>query len=139
MPNTGDALRRTSDALLRDLEALTELEAEKRTIEPGDPRLVDLATRIEEIAKRVMASSTSQRVQTEVIQELTDVGSPAAPDVPIDETPRSMEAILAAWRDAERRLDGAQPGSAEATEAQLLVNRLRDEYRRAHDEGTRGR
>jgi len=138
MPNTGDTLRRTSDALLRDLEALTELESEKRTIDPGDPRLVDLATRIEEIAKRVLASSTSQRVQTEVIQELTDAGSSAAPDVPIDETPRSMEAILAAWRDAERRLDGAQPGSAEATEAQLLVNRLRDEYRRAHDEGTRG-
>jgi len=138
MPNTGDTLRRTSDALLRDLEALTELESEKRTIEPGDPRLVDLATRIEEIAKRVLASSTSQRVQTEVIQELTDAGSSAAPDVPIDDTPRSMEAILAAWRDAERRLDGAQPGSAEATEAQLLVNRLRDEYRRAHDEGTRG-
>ena len=32
MPNTGDTLRRTSDALLRDLEALTELESEKRTI-----------------------------------------------------------------------------------------------------------
>jgi len=139
MPNTGDALRRTSDSLLRDLETLAELEAEKRTIEPGDPRLVDLATQIEEIAKRVMASSTSQRAQTEVIQELTEAGSPAAPDTPIEDTPRSMEAILAAWRDAERRLDTAEPGSAEQLEAQLLVNRLRTEYKRAHDEGTRGR
>ena len=139
MPNTGDALRRTSDSLLRDLETLMQLEEEKRTIEPGDPRLVDLASQIEEIAGRVMVSSTSQRVQTEVIQELTEAGSPAAPDAPIEDTPRSMEAILAAWREAERRLDTADPGSAEELEAQLLVNRLRMEYKRAHDEGTRGR
>ena len=134
MPGTGDALRRTSDALLRDLEALQQLEEEKRTIEPGDPRLVDLASRIELIAKRVLASSTSQRAQTQLINELTEAGSPAAPDTPIEDTPRSMEAILFAWRQAERQLDAADPGSAEATEAQLLVDRLREEYRHAHDE-----
>ncbi|HEX5014960.1 MAG TPA: hypothetical protein VFV72_12470 [Candidatus Limnocylindrales bacterium] len=139
MPNTGDALRRTSDSLLRDLEALAELEAEKRTIEPGDPRLVDLAARIEIIAKRVLASSTSQRAQTELIHELAEAGSPAAPDAPIDETPRSMESILAAWRQAERQLAAAAPGSAEASEAEILVDSLREEYRRAHDEGMRGR
>ena len=49
-----------------------------------------------------------------------------------------MEAILAAWRQAERQLDAAEPGSAEAEEAQVLINRLRDEYRRAHDEANRG-
>ncbi|HET9344057.1 MAG TPA: hypothetical protein VFO05_00020 [Candidatus Limnocylindrales bacterium] len=134
MPGTGDALRRTSDALLRDLEALQQLEEEKRTIEPGDPRLVDLASRIELIAKRVLASSTSQRAQTQLINELTQAGSSAAPDAAIDDTPRSMEAILSAWRQAERQLDAAEPGSAEATEAQLLVDRLREEYRHAHDE-----
>jgi hypothetical protein len=98
MPGTGDALRRTSDELLRDLEALLQLEEEKRTIDPGDPRLVDLASRIEIIAKRVLDSSTSQRAQTQVVHELTESGSPAAPDTPIEDTPRSMEAILAAWR-----------------------------------------
>jgi hypothetical protein len=137
MPGTGDALRRTSDELLRDLEALLQLEEEKRTIDPGDPRLVDLAARIEIIAKRVLASSTSQRAQTELIHELTANGSPAAPDTPIDETPRSMEAILAAWRQAERQFDAAEPGSAEATEAEVLVDRLREEYRRAHEEAAR--
>jgi hypothetical protein len=49
-----------------------------------------------------------------------------------------MEAILAAWRQAERQLDAAEPGSAEATEAQVLVDRLREEYRRAHEEAIRG-
>ncbi|MFL5726308.1 MAG: hypothetical protein ACJ765_04520 [Chloroflexota bacterium] len=69
-----------------------------------------------------------------MIHQLTESGSPAAPDATIDETPRSMEAILGAWRQAERQLDAAAPGSAEAKEAELLVERLREEYRRAHDE-----
>jgi hypothetical protein len=137
MAGTGDALRRTSDALLRDLEALLHLEEEKRTVDPGDPRLVDLAARIELVAKRVLAGSTSQRAQTQLIHELTETGSPAAPVTPIEDTPRSMEAILAAWRQAERQLDAAEPGSAEATEAEVLVDQLREEYRRAHDEATR--
>src|SRR6185369_10346074 len=138
MPGTGDALRRTSDTLLRDLEALLELEEEKRTIDPGDPRLVDLASQIEQIAARVLASSTSQRAQTQLIHALTEADSPAAPDATIEDTPRSMEAILAAWRQAERQLDAAEPESAEAEEAQILIARLRDEYRRAHDEANRG-
>jgi hypothetical protein len=137
VPGTGDALRRTSDTLLRDLEALIQLENEKRTIEPGDPALVDLAARIELIAKRVLASSSSQRAQTQLIQELKETGSPAAPDAPIAETPRSMEAILAAWRQAERQLETAEPGSAEAREAEVLVDKLRQEYRHAHEEQAR--
>jgi hypothetical protein len=139
MPGTGDALRQTSDGLVRDLETLVQLEEEKRGVEPGDPRLVDLAKQIEVVAQRVLASSSSQRQQTAVINELADAGSPAAPDASIDDTPRSMEAILAAWREAERKLDAAQPGSAEAREAEILVERLREDYRRAHDEATRGR
>jgi hypothetical protein len=139
MPGTGDALRRTSDGLLRDIEALLQLEEEKRTIDPGDQRLVDLASRIEIIAKRVLASSTSQRAQTQLIHELTESDSPAAPDTPIEETPRSMEAILAAWRQAERQLDAAEPGSAEATEAESLIDHLREEYRRAHEEALRNK
>ena len=137
MPGTGDALRRTSDTLLRDIETLLQLEEEKRTIDPGDPRLVDLASQIELVAKRVLASSTSQRAQTQVINDLVDAGSSSAPDKPIEDTPRSMAAILAAWRQAERQLEVAEPGSAEATEAELTIDQLREEYRRAHEDATR--
>jgi hypothetical protein len=137
MPGTGDSLRRTSDALVRDIEALLQLEEEKRSIDPDDPRLVDMAARIELIAKRVLASSTSQRAQTQLIHELVENGSPAAPDLPIEDTPRSIEAILSAWRQAERQLETAEPGSAEAREAEVLVDALREEYRRAHDEAAR--
>ena len=77
MSSTSDALRSTSDALLRDLEVLGTLEDEKRTIEFGDPRLVDLAAQIEEIAHRVLTGSVRQRHLTEVASEQVELFQPA--------------------------------------------------------------
>jgi hypothetical protein len=133
MGDTGQALRATSDALLRDLEVLSTIEEEKRLLEPGDPRLVQLAARIEEIAQRVLVGSVRQRQLTEVVITQVETGSPDAPDAPIADIPRPMQAILSDWRDAERRAAAAAAGSAEAAEAEALVSRLRDEYRRAHE------
>jgi hypothetical protein len=132
MGDTGQALRETSDALLRDLDVLSTIEEEKRSLEPGDPRLVNLAARIEEIAQRVLVGSVRQRQLTEVVVAQVETGSPEAPAAPIEDTPRPMQSILADWRDAERRAAAATPGSAEAAEAEALVTRLRDEYRKAH-------
>jgi hypothetical protein len=131
--DTGQALRATSDALLRDLEVLATIEEEKRSLEPGDPRLVQLAARIEEIAQRVLVGSVRQRKLTEVVSDQVEAGSPDAPNGPIGDTPRPMQVILAEWREAERRLVAADPGSAEAAEAEAIVSSLRDEYRRAHE------
>ena len=106
MPDTGAALREASDALLKDLEALADLEEVKRVIEPGDPRLVEL-------------------------------GLPDAPSRPIEETPRAISAILSEWRAAERRAQAAPVGSDEAAEAERDVDRLKTEYRIAHEQATR--
>jgi hypothetical protein len=133
MTDTGRSLRDTSDALLRDLDVLSAIEEEKRSLQPGDPRLIHLAARIEEIAQRVLVGSVRQRQLTEVVNAQVEAASPEAPDAPIEETPRPMDAILADWRNAERRAAAAIPGSAEAAEAVALVGRLRDEYRRAHE------
>lgn len=133
MTETGDALRATSDELLRDLEVLSALEDEKRTIAPGDPRLVELAERIEEIAIRILGSTTRQRELTEQVNDLSNAGSAAAPETAIQDTPRSIPEILAVWREAERTLAAAEPGSVDAAEAGLQVQRLRSEYRQAHD------
>lgn len=133
MGDTGQVLRETSDALLRDLEVLSTIEEEKRSLVPGDPRLVDLATRIEEIAQRVLMGSVRQRRLSEVIVAQVETGAPDAPVTPIEDTPRPMQAILAEWRDAERRAAAAEPESADAAEAEALVTRLRDEYRKAHE------
>jgi hypothetical protein len=137
--DTAHALRETSDALLRDLDVLVTLEEEKRSLEPGDPRLVELAQRIDEIAQRVLAGAGRQRDLTAVANAQVAAGSPAAPETPIDAMPRSIQAILTEWRDAERRAVAAEPGSADAAEADALVRRLRDEYRAAQDRARHSR
>jgi hypothetical protein len=137
MPDTSRALREVSDSLLRDIEALTVLEEEKREVTPGDPRLVDLASQIELIAQRLLVTSGRERRLTEEIQEAAEAGSPSLPDKSIEETPRPISAILSDWREAERHLEAAEDGTAEAREAEILVDRLRDEYRHAYEAAKR--
>jgi hypothetical protein len=130
---TSQALRETSDALLRDLEVLAAMEDEKRQLAPGDPRLVELAGRIQEIAERVLAGTVRQHQLTQVANVQVDIGAPGAPGQPIADTPRPLPAVLAEWREAERRLSVAEPGSGEEAEARALTDALRDEYRRTYD------
>jgi hypothetical protein len=133
MPNTSQALREASDSLLRDLEALGELEEQKRTLPAGDPRTVDLSAQIEEIAERVLSTTTKQRVLTTELQDAAETSGASAPDESINETRRSIASILDDWRQAERRLIAADPGSAAHREATILVEQLRGEYARAHE------
>lgn len=130
---TSQALRETSDALLRDLEVLAAMEDEKRELAPGDPRLVELAGRIQGIAERVLAGTVRQHQLTQVANVQVEAGSPGAPTKPIADTPRALPTVLAEWRDAERRRSNAEPGSAEEAEGRALAEALRDEYRRAYD------
>ena len=124
MPDVLRDLRATSDALQRDLEALGALEEEKRGLPLGDPRLAELARQIEEIAERVLARTTTQKDLTEVIASSGAAGT-------IESTRRPAGDILAEWRELERRADGAKPGSAEAAEVAILLDRVHDEYRAA--------
>ncbi len=136
---TSNALRTTSDSLLRDLDVLVTIEEEKRSLEPGDPRLVELAERIEEIARRVLQRTERQHDLTRVVNAQVAADSPQAPETSIDDTVRPIQAVLADWRDAERRAASAAPASAEAAEANALVDSLREEYRRAHQKAARQR
>jgi gamma-glutamyl:cysteine ligase YbdK (ATP-grasp superfamily) len=137
MPETGRALRDTSDQLVRDLEALSTLEEEKRQLSPDDDRFVDLAARIESIALRVLVASGRQRELTEQIHRAADEGMPSAPTESIEDTARPISAILSDWREAERRLESAEPDSAEQREVEVLVEQLREEYRQAHEAARR--
>jgi hypothetical protein len=134
---TSHALRETSDALLRDLDVLATIEEEKRGLKPGDPRLVELAGRVEEIAERILAGTIRQHQLSQSINVKVEIGAPDAPATPIEATPRSTAAVLVEWRDAERRLSIAEPGSGEAAEAAALVEALREEYRRAYEAARR--
>jgi hypothetical protein len=136
MTDTADALRATSDALLRDLEVLGAIEEEKRSIPVGDPRLIELAARVEQIAHRLLGRTSDQRELSQALREEVAAGAMEAAVV-IDETHRPMAAILADWRESERRFAAMEPGSADATEAAALVEALRKEYRRAFDAAQR--
>jgi hypothetical protein len=131
MEATATDLRTTSDALMRDLEVLAAIEEEKRTLAPGDPRLVELAQRVEDVARRVLSSTVRQRQLTEAGKDQADAAAAGTPTASIDETPRAMADILTEWRAAERRAAAAEPGSAEAAEAGALADHHREEYRRA--------
>ena len=126
-------LRSTSDALLDDLALLAGLEQEKRSLTPDSPRLVSLAEEIEQLAGRVLGQSKRQRSLSEVINDQAQAtpGTTTAPS--IAETPREIHLILADWREAERRATEASAGSPEATAAKADVDRLREEYRAAHE------
>jgi len=130
---TGSALRATSDALLADLDALESLEREKRELEPGHPRLLELASDVEDIARRLLGQTARQRELSVVAQQLVSAGHRAAPTRSIDRTCREIRLILADWRDAERRAAEAEPGTGEAAEAAARVEHLREEYRQAHE------
>jgi hypothetical protein len=131
-------LRETSDTLLRDLDVLAAIEDEKRSLRPGDPRLVELAGRVEEVAQRVLAGTVRQHQLTQAVNAEVEAGVVEAPTAPIEATTRSIAVILAEWRDAERRASDGDPDSADAAEARALVGALREEYRRAY-ETARGR
>lgn len=118
-------LRATSDALLRDLEALGALEEEKRTLPLDDPRLVEIAVQVEAIAGRVLARTKRQTILSRAAADEPAGGSS------IDDVRRPMSTILAEWREVERRSAGAPEGSAEAAEIEVLSSRLRQECREA--------
>ena len=139
MSETGSALRATSDALLADLEALEELERQKRGLQPDDPQLVNTARKVESIARRLLGQSVRQRELTAVANDLAQSGHPDAPQGSIEDSPREIHQILADWRDAERRARDADQGSADARAAAADVERLREEYRAAHDSARRKR
>ena len=89
-------LRDTSDAVMRDLEALSALEEEKRALHPGDPRLLDFATRIRSLADRLLKVSADEQARVLSVER----GEEAPPTQSIEQTPpRSIQLILAEWRD----------------------------------------
>jgi hypothetical protein len=122
---------------MRDLGQLEELEREKRELPADDPRLVQIAADVETIALRVLGSTVRQRELAEDARERTG-DSPPADEGPAD-VPREIHVILAEWRDAERRATEARPGSAEIAAAAAEVERLRAEYRNAHEDAIRRR
>jgi hypothetical protein len=130
-------LRAASDTLVTSLDRLAVLEAEKRRLQPDDPRLLELASEVEVLAAEVLqvAEVQSQLVETTHVMSMTDEGE--APSGPIGGVGRTPHDILEEWRAAERSLTEAPPGSPEAAEALVRARQLRAEYQRAYQDTRR--
>jgi hypothetical protein len=123
-------LRSASDQVLDTLDKLHELEVEKRSIPPTDPRFHQLAREVQQLADGLTSTAEVQAELGEKVAEKHDMAGKEAPA--IDETQRDVMTILVDWRDAERRAAGAMAGSASEKAAKADVDRLRAEYQRAH-------
>ena len=127
-------LRDTSDSLMRALEQLHDLEAQKRDEPTGSETFVELARRVEELAADVLRRTEREASLAEDTQERRQAGGGVGRT--INEVPassRDLATILSDWREAERRLAATDPRSSESSVAAADVRRLREEYRIAHE------
>ena len=128
-------LHATSDAVLATLDRLRTLELEKRDLPVGSPRLVELAKEIERLATTVLGASDAQVDLAKAAHAGAKAGTIDAGTTinEMGDPPRNVQTVLAEWRDSERQLGEALPGSPEATRLRAEIEVLREEYRRAHD------
>ncbi len=121
-------LRTTSDAFLARVERLHRLEERKRTFTPGTPDMVRITREVEKLTAEVHQYARRQTELAELAGKRR--ASRMRPIVLVP--PRDIDQILAEWREAERSVSAATPGTAEWESAIADVERLRNEYGRAH-------
>ena len=124
--NPQDALRGASDGLLIAIREVDARERIKRGVRPADPGFAPLARDVRVAAEEVLRLAREEEARAgETSGSGTAVGLPT-----INETPPrpALEVILAEWRAVERRLEAAEPASAEADELMKEFEALRDRY-----------
>jgi hypothetical protein len=130
------ALRAVSDALLERLDLLAALEIEKRGLGPDDPRLVEVAEIVRDLAGDVLEYATTESDLTEVVHAMASSDEPDAPTRSLEqEGPRPLHVIVDEWRAAMRLLAAAPPASAQAARATIATRELRAEFERASAAG----
>jgi hypothetical protein len=139
MLNIEDGLRVASDRLLGTLEQLETLENEKRTLPPESERFQTLAFEIERLAAEIFAQSHAQEQLGEAARAQSARQGVSLPPIEESESVRELSLILADWRDAERRLQLADPDTAEHAIAKADSARLRAEYQSAYGTGLKAK
>ncbi len=119
-----EELRVTSDTFLARVERLQALELQKRELAPAQTS--ELAREVENLAGEVLEWAKRQT-------ELARLAATTTGGRPIAVTgPRPVAVVLEEWRASERALAKTQPGTADWESKASDVDRLRDEYARAH-------
>ena len=70
-------IQATAEDIAADSEALKDIETEKATIDPQDPRALELASRAEGLAHGIAAKATAER---ELVQEANGLSPSAGPE-----------------------------------------------------------
>ncbi len=128
MPRRGE-FRAFTDQMLDLIDRLRAAEEAKRAVEMGSPEFVQAARDAEELSRRAFRWA---QMQLQMALEVQDQGG-KMPDVRlINVEPRPLDRVLAAWREAQMRLELATPGSPESEAAVRDIERLREEYQAGH-------
>lgn len=129
-----ERLRAASDGIQLISQQLHALEEQKRSVEPHDPRFVQLAALVRIVAAELLDLASSEEAFANELENL------AADLDPIEDVPprEDLQEILEEWRAVERKLAEAKPSSEEARALVERFEQLRIEYARATDEKHRG-
>jgi len=124
-----DALRGASDGLLIAIREVDARERLKRGVRPADPDFAPLARDVRVAAEEVLRLARVEEARADETARLD--GAAGLPT--IDQTPPrpALGDILAEWRAVERRLEEADPASAEADRLMKEFEGLRDRYAEA--------
>jgi len=129
MPRRGE-FRAFTDQMLEYIDQFRAAEERKRSVEVGSPDFIAAAEEASELSR--LAFRWAQ-MQLEMARAIQAKGDQVASDVRlVDVVPRPLDRVLAHWREAQLRLETAQPGSPEADAAVKDIERLRDEYQADH-------
>jgi hypothetical protein len=124
-----DALRGASDGLLIAIREVDARERMKRGVSPDDPRFAPLAREVRVAAEAVLTLARQEETSAEEASRKAD--SAELPTIDDTRPPTDLGGILAEWRAVERRLEAAEPASAEAEALMTEFEKLRDRYARA--------
>jgi hypothetical protein len=117
-------LRSASDAILLLVGEVEQLERHKRGVAPGDARFDELAAAVKDASAALAAFSNAElewgRDADGLKQDVATIDH--------SQSPANLAAILDRWRQIERQLNEAEPGSPESRELFEAYERVRDEY-----------
>jgi hypothetical protein len=129
--------RATTDQMLELVAAMAAGEEAKRNARLGSPEFVALAVEVERLSRLSFRWAQMQLQMAQAIAARLADGE-LDPDIRlIDVKPRPLDVILIHWREAQLRLEIAQPGSEQALAASASIEGLREEYQVAFEERDR--
>jgi hypothetical protein len=117
-------LRAASDAIMLLLGEIQQLEQHKRGVEPSRDRFAELAAAIRESAESLAQLTREQ----EAWGKAAPLADSHLATIKESASPAPLPSILQRWREVERQLADAEPGSAESVALFEKFERIRQEY-----------